>query len=143
MVLSLILLILSTLVFLLAGVAVLLVPLDTASLTPVLAQVDPTGQFDPAQLVTLIRVIGGVFTAFALLYILFAVFAFLGRNWARIAVTVLTVGFVLLLAAGLVGGGATTGTTLGVTLAIIAAAVVGTGILYQPAVRRYFANPRR
>ena len=35
---------------------------------------------------------------------LFAVLAFRGRNWARVLVTVMTVGFALLLLSGLVAG---------------------------------------
>ena len=42
----------------------------------------------------------------ALLYVLFAVLAFRGRNWARVMVTVMTVGFTLLLLSGLVTGAA-------------------------------------
>jgi hypothetical protein len=143
MVLSLVLLILSTLLFLLAGVVFLALPLDTATLGPLLARVDPSGQFDPAQLVLGIRIIGGIFTAISLLYILFAVLAFTGRNWARIVLTVLTVGFVLLVGAGLANGGAADGASVGIGLVVLGAAVVGTIILYLPASRAYFARPRR
>lgn len=143
MVLSLVLLVLSTLVFLLVGVVFLAVPLDPATIAPVLARVDPTQQLNPEQVILVIRIVGGVFAAFAALYILFASLAFTGRNWARIAVTVLTVGFVLLLVAGLVSGGATDGISLAVLAAILVAAVAGTVILYLPDSRRYFANPRR
>ena len=40
----------------------------------------------------------------ALLYLIFAVLAFRGRNWARVMVTVMTIGFALLLLSGLFTG---------------------------------------
>ena len=78
----------------------------------------------------------------ALLYVIFAVLAFRGRNWARVLVTVMTVGFTLLLLSGLFTG--TTGDASGlvVLLAIIVLSVGGTVLMYLPAAARFFAHPR-
>ena len=56
----------------------------------------------PELLVSVMRVVGGLMAGLALLYVVFAVLAFRGRNWARILVTVMTVGFTLLLLSGLI-----------------------------------------
>ena len=67
---------------------------------PALAEAGVT----PDLLVSAVRVAGGLMAVLALLYVIFAVLAFRGRNWARILVTVMTVGFALLLLSGLVTG---------------------------------------
>jgi len=143
MILSLILLVLSTLIFLLTGVVLLALPLDAATVSTVLARVDPSQQLGADQLVSVIRIVGGVLAVSAIIYILFAAFAFAGRNWARIVITVLTVGFVLLLAGGLANGAGADATSLTLVLAIMVAAIAGTVIMYLPEPRKYFAAPRR
>jgi hypothetical protein len=144
MVLSLVLLVLSTLVFLLAGVVLLALPLDEATVAPLVARLDPQNRIDPGQLIAGVRILGGAFAALSLLYIVFAVLAFTGRGWARIVVTVMTAGLVLLLAGGLVNGAAAVdATSLAILGLILAASVVGTVILFLPGPRAYFAARRR
>lgn len=144
MIVSLVLLILSALPFIAGGLFFLVLPIGPDDIPPgVLDQ----GQLDRAgitvnDLLTLFRVVGGVILAIALLYILFAVFAFRGRNWARIVVTILTVGFALLLVAGLAGGGGAGGVNLVITLAVLAASVGGVVLLFLADSNRYFARPR-
>jgi hypothetical protein len=146
-VLSLVLLVLSSLPFLVGGLVLLLVPIDIAQLTSLLPTIDPTGQLaaagiTPEDVLSLIRIAGAVVAVLAALYVLFAVLAFLGRNWARIVVTVLTVGFALLLAAGLVQGGAG-GSGGGLTLAVLVASVAGAVLLFVPAAQAWYASRRR
>ena len=78
-----------------------------------------------------------------LLYVIFAVLAFRGRNWARIMVTVMTIGFTLLLLSGLVTG--TTGDASGLILllVVLVLSVGGTVLMFLPAAGRFFANPPR
>ena len=78
----------------------------------------------------------------ALLYMLFAVLAFRGRNWARIMVTVMTIGFALLLLSGLVTGTAGDSGWLGVLLVIVAAQRGRHGV-DVPARRRPGSSPTR
>jgi hypothetical protein len=95
----------------------------------------------PDVLISAIRVGGGVMAVLALLYILFAVLAFRGRNWARVLVTVMTVGFTLLMLSGLVTGTTTDASGMVVLLVIIALSVGGTVLMYLPPAARFFANP--
>jgi hypothetical protein len=141
---ALVLLILSALPFLL--VAVLAATLLNAADLPPEIYSDPriiAQGITPELLVRFATVFGIFIAVLALVYILFAVQAFRGRNWARIMVAVMTTGFTLLLLLGLFGG--TTGDTGGVVfmLIILAASVGGTVLLFLPASARYFANPRR
>ena len=145
MVLGLVLMILAALPFLAFGVLFLVVPLDSTTIppevfnNPQLAEAGVTAE----TLVSILRVFGGVFVVLALLYIVFAVLAFLGRNWSRILVTVMTVGFSLFLLLGAVGGGAADATSLAILLAPVVLALAGVVILFTPPARQYFAAPRR
>ncbi len=145
MVLSLVLLCLSALPFLLLGVLLLAVPLDIDSVLPT---IDPNGQLaaagiTPDQLESIVRVMGGLFAGLAAIYILFAVLAFTGKNWARIVVALLTAGFALMLLAGLVTGGAADGGSLALVGVVLIASIGGTVILFLPDSQRFFANPKR
>jgi hypothetical protein len=143
MVLSLVLLALSALPFLFFGVVLLAVPAGSAALQILLDSVAYPPGTPADQQVLIIRIVGGLSAGFAALYILFAAVAFTGRNWARIAVTVLTVGFLLLLVAGLVQAGGGDVTSLGLVLVVVALSVVGTLVLYLTGPRAYFAARRR
>jgi hypothetical protein len=143
MVLSLVLLALSALPFLFFGVVLLAVPAGSSALQILLDSVAYPAGTPADQQVLILRIVGGLSAGFAALYILFAALAFTGRNWARIAVTVLTAGFVLLLVAGLVQAGGGDVTSLGLVLVVVALSVVGTLVLYLTGPRAYFARPRR
>ncbi|WP_300008358.1 proline-rich domain-containing protein [Pseudonocardia sp.] len=146
MILGLVLKILAALPFLAFGVLFLLAPLDANTLP---AEVLDNPQLADAGITTetvvgIVRVAGGIFVVLALLYIVFAVLAFTGRNWARIVVTVMTVGFTAFLLLGLTGGvSASDVTGLVVLLALILLPVAGVVILYLPASNAYFSAIRR
>ncbi|MHA6785513.1 hypothetical protein ACVGOW_31630 [Pseudonocardia saturnea] len=145
MVLGLVLMILAALPFLAFGVLFLVVPLDSTTIppevfnNPQLAEAGVTAE----TLISILRIFGGVFVVLALLYIAFAVLAFLGRNWSRILVTVMTVGFSLFLLLGAVSGGAADAASMGILLAPVVLAVAGVATMFVPAARQYFAAPRR
>ncbi len=141
MVLGLVLMVLASLPFLFGGLVGLFAALSVGDI--------PAGVLDDPQLVaagatpelliSAVRVVAGILVVAALVYLLFAVFAFRGRNWARILVTVLSVGFVLLLVASLVGG-TTSGGLIGFVAFVVVALVGGVVILFLPASGRFFAR---
>ena len=140
---ALILLILSALPFLIIG-ALMALAVGTDVLPPEILN-DPRfteAGLTPELVVSAVRLGGGVMAVVALLYLLFAVLAFRGRNWARVMVTVMTVGFALLLLSGVVTGTAGDAGSLGVLLAIVALCVGGTVLMYLPASTRFFANQK-
>ena len=141
---ALIMLILSALPFLAVGI-LMAVAIGQDVLPPELFN-DPRlaeAGVTPDVLISALRVGGGVMAALALLYMIFAVLAFQGRNWARVLVTVMTVGFTLLMLSGLVTGTTTDASGLVVLLAIIVLSVGGTVLMYLPPAARFFANPPR
>jgi hypothetical protein len=140
MILSLVLLILSTLPFLAGGLVLLLVPLTPDSIPPEVEQQLAQAQASPELVISALRVVGVVILVMALLYILFAVLAFTGRNWARIVLTIMTVGFTLLLLLGVFGGSAGDPVSLVILLVIVAASVGGTVITYLPEPSRWFRS---
>ena len=142
-VLSLLLTILASAPFLGLGLLLLLVPLaadtlpDELSENPRLLAAGAT----PELLISALRLVGGVMLAAALIYLLFGILAFAGRNWARISMAVLTVGFALLLVAGLVasGGAVDTVSTLGLVLVVLLGSLA---ILFSPRVNAWYAHRR-
>lgn len=139
---SLVLLVLSALPFLVFGVLGLFVPITPAQfpaelgLDGLLAQYDVT--FD--QFLQAVRLILALVAVLSLLYVLFAGFAFGGRNWARIASTVLTVLFAGFLLLNI--GSAGTGLSTLVVLAPVIASVAGVALMFVPASARWFASRR-
>jgi hypothetical protein len=87
---------------------------------------------------TYFRVAAGIIAALAISYIVFAVVAWRGRNWARIAITVLTGLFDLVLVLGLVGGAV--GGGVYPTTGLVAASVLGVVLLYLRPSSEYFAR---
>jgi hypothetical protein len=136
MIVSLVLLILSTLPFLAVGAALLAVPLD--QLLPPQAGLEELEGAEQVQ-----SVMAVIFLFPALLYILFAVLAFLGHNWARIVLTIMTVGFALLMLLSvvftLIGGDFVNAVFPLVVLAMI---VGGTVIMFLPDSSRWFQRAR-
>jgi hypothetical protein len=92
--------------------------------------------------VSLLRGIAAVILALALLYVLFAVLAFVGRNWARIVLTIMTVGFTLMMLAGTLTGASGDTGSLVLLLVIVAASVGGTIIMFLPEPSRWFQSIR-
>jgi hypothetical protein len=142
MVLALVLLILSSVPFLLAGAGLLALPLETGAIPPeVEQQLQQTG-FTPEMAISALRVVAVIILVLALLYVLFAVLAFLGRNWARIILTIMTVGFTLMMLAGTLTGAAGDTGSLVVILVIVALSVGGTIIMFLPEPSRWFGSAR-
>jgi hypothetical protein len=144
MVLSLVLLILSALPFLLVGALALI--LATPDVIPPEVLNDPRFAeqgLTPELIVSAARVGGGIIAGLALLYVIFAVQAFRGRNWARVLVTVMTIGFALMLLLGLFGGTASDAGALVFLVLVLAASVGGTVLMFMPAAAKFFAHPRR
>jgi hypothetical protein len=145
MILSLVLLIISTLPFLVFGVLLAIVPIDAGTLPPGLGleqQLQQAG-LTLNEFVSFLRGFALVIVVLAALYILFAVLAFMGRNWARIVLTIMTVGFTLLMLLGMFGGASGDPTGFGLLLVIVACSVGGTVILFTSAASRFFAGARR
>jgi hypothetical protein len=141
LVLGLVLMVLAALPFVFAGLVGLFAQID-ASMIPAEVLNDPqllAAGATPALLISAVRVVAGFLLVIALVYLLFAFLAFRGRNWARILVTVLTIGFVLLLAASLVGG-TTSGGLLGFVAFVVVALVGSVVILFLPDSNRFFAR---
>lgn len=142
LVLALVLMVLAALPFLAGGVF-LIVSLTAAQIPaevlndPRIVQAGGT----PELVLQAFHLVAGIMVGVALLYVLLAVLAFRGRNWARIAAAVLTVGFVLLLLAGLVSGGSS-GAVLGFVGFLLVATIGAVVILFLPDSNRYFARPR-
>jgi hypothetical protein len=146
MVLSLVLLILSSLPFLLIGVVLLVIPLDPSQLPPgynieeQLQQANVTVE----ALVTGLRTGGVIILVLAVLYVLFAVLAFMGRNWARIVVTIMTVLFaglmLLFVVSGMTSGDVVSGLLFLVPVVMIVGAVV---VMFLPESNRWFQGARR
>lgn len=145
MVLGLVLMILAALPFLAFGVLFLVVPLDTSLIppellnTPELAEANITAE----TLLSFVRIGGGILAVLAALHILFAALAFAGRNWSRILVTVMTVGFSVFLVLGAVGGGAADPASAGILLAPVLLGVGGVVTMFLAPSNRFFAAPRR
>lgn len=140
--LSLVLLILSALPYLGIGLLALIGAGGVRAALPP----DQVAQFQGAfgiDIVTVLLVLGAVFTPIALAYIIFAILAFQGRNWARIAITVMTVGFLIVGVLGVAGGGVVDVVSFLVVFGPTLLAIIGTILLFLPDSSRFFAGPRR
>lgn len=141
MILALVLMILSAVPFLVFGALFLMLPIAVTDVPP--AFVTEIQRIDPnlavEDFILGLRVIAGVALALAVPYVTFAVFAFLGHNWARILVTVMTAGFAVTLV--LLTGGALD--ALLVSLPVIVLSVAGAVLLFVPPSARYFSAIRR
>lgn len=142
MVVGLVLKLLAALPFLAFGVLFLVVPLDASLIPPEVLDAPELAEagVTPEVLLSFVRVIGGFFAVLSLLYVLFAVLAFTGRNWARILVTVMTVGFGLFLLFGAASGGAGDPASAAILLGPLVLAVVGVVTLFLPASNAYFSR---
>jgi hypothetical protein len=93
----------------------------------------------PEMLTTLFRIGGAIVLVIAAAYLMFALFALSGKNWARIIVTILTTIFVALLVLG-TPFSSLSGAGLGFFVGIIALSIGGIVLMFLPASRRYFAR---
>ena len=95
-----------------------------------------------ALVVSAMRMLGGVILAVAVLYLVFGFLAFAGRNWARIAAAVLTVGFAFLLIAGLVASGGAVDTIAARESVLLVLILGAAAILFSPGVNAWYAARR-
>ena len=142
--LALLLVVLSSLPYVLVGVLALAGAGQAATALPPedLAQLQELG-VDLAQVV---RITGVLLLAIALLYVLLGVLAWTGRRWARALLALLTVGFMLMVAASVLAAGsqglaldAGSVVVLGLPLTL---ALLGLGLMFHPAARDWFARRR-
>jgi hypothetical protein len=140
MILSLVLLILSALPFLAAGALLLAAPLDASTIPPEYEEQLAQAGLTAETAVSAVRWFAGGILLLAVLYVLFAVLTFLGRTWARIVLTIMTVGFTLLLLASMFTGAAADGGSLVFILLVVAASVGGTVITFLPEPSRWFRS---
>lgn len=144
MVLAFVLMLLVALPFLVVGVGGLVLPINAADIPPQLLT-DPQmvkAGATPELLIQAARLLAGVMLVVAVVYLVLAIFAFRGRNWARIIVAVLSVGFALLLLTAVVGG-ATAGGAIGLLVALLVFLIGSVVILFLPDSQRWFSAPRR
>lgn len=142
MVLALVLMIMVALPFLVGGVAGLATVTANDIPAEVLSNADVLrAGGTPALILQAVQLVLGFLVVVAVIYLMLAVVAFRGRNWARIVLTVLTVAFVLLLLAGLASG-STTGGLIAFVVAIAVAMIGGVVILFLPDSNRFFSRPR-
>lgn len=140
--LGLLLLLVSTLPYLLSG---LLMALGADQITSVVPpeQLEPlrAAGVDPTQVV---RTGGIVVLVIAAVFALFALLAWAGRRWARALVAAMTVGFALMALVALVGGGAQAAGAAGllVVLGPAVLAAVGVALLFRPAARAWYGRAR-
>jgi hypothetical protein len=140
MVLALVLLIISALPSIAAGLLVVLSPGQLVQLAGTPEQLDQlrAAGVDPE---SVIAFGGAIALGLALLYVLFAVLAFAGRNWARIVVAIMTAGFALMtFATGVTG---LQSAELLFLVLMVGASIVGTVILFLPGPSSWFGAHRR
>jgi len=142
MIVSLVLLILSALPFLAAGAVMLAMPMGESAIPPGLEEQLEESGVTLDVVISALRGVAVVILVVAALYVLFAVMAFLGHNWARILLTIMTVGFTLLLLASMFTGAAADAGSLVFLLLVVAASVGGTVITFLPEPSRWFRTAR-
>jgi hypothetical protein len=141
LIVAFIMLVLATLPFLLGGAAALLSPPSPSEIpasvlsNPRLIEAGGT----PEMLVSIVRIVGAIVLVIAAGYLMFALFALTGKNWARIIVTILTTIFVLLLVLGTPFSNLS-GAGVGFFVGIIGLSIGGVLLMFLPASRQYFAR---
>ncbi len=94
-------------------------------------------------LFAVIVVVVGLVLVLAILYLVFSVVAYRGRNWARIVVTIFTGVFDAMLLLGLVQGGTGDPIALALVLGVIVFSVVGVILLNTKRSSAFIASARR
>lgn len=139
---ALILLLFSALPPLLGGVALVAAPFDASQVPADLQEALRQQGVPVEQLFEVLRLGGYLTIAASLLFVVLALLAFLGRNAARITLTVLTCLFTVVLLLGLMASVSSPASAI-VPLVVLIAMVAGTGLLYSPAAANYYASRRR
>lgn len=139
--LGLALLVVAALPFLAFGLVFLLVPLGPDILTPEFVdnpQLRAAGITDIGVLVSVVRLLGGVLTVLAVVYLVFVVVGFTGRNWARILVAVMTAGFSAFLLLAIVSAGTADPVSTLVLLVPVLLSVGGIVTWFLPQANRWY-----
>jgi hypothetical protein len=142
MILGLVLLLLAALPFLAFGLVFLLVPIGPELLPPNALDnpaLSDAGITSPEAFVSVLRIMAGFFTALAAVYVIFAIIAFTGRNWARILVAVMTAGFSVFLILGFVSAVAVDPAGAAIVIAPVVLAVGGLATWFAPQANRWYA----
>lgn len=142
---ALVLLLLSTVPYLLGALVVLLAAGGAAEALPPeqLAQLQQLG----VDLEQVVRTVGVVLLVIALVFALLAVLAWTGKRWARALVATMVVGFTLMVVFSVVatvsGGGAADPLGILFLAGPVALAGAGVALLFGSAARDWYARPRR
>ncbi|MFC4942542.1 hypothetical protein [Pseudonocardia sp. GCM10023141] len=145
MVVGLVMIVISALPFLAFGILFAVAPLNVDNIStqiinnPQVAQAGITAQ----TFVSVLRWVAGVIAVIGVLYVVFAVLAFLGRGWARILLTIMSVIFALLLVFSLVTQLGGDGSSLLIVLGLAVLCIGGTVTFFLGDANRYFAGKRR
>ncbi len=142
-ILGLVLVVLSALPYLAFGVLFLVAPLGPDLIPPDTLdnpQFRELGVTDFDVLVTAFRVGAGIVAGLALVYLLFAVIAFTGRNWARILVAVMTAGFAAFALLGVVSALGADPAGAAILIGPVVLAVVGVVTWFAPQANRWYAK---
>ena len=143
MILSLALLILAALPWLVGGIAFVVLPINAqAGIDSGTLAGSPLAGYTADQITALVRGGAAVPIVLGVVYIVLAVLAFLGRNWARIVLTVLTAIFAVVLVLSLVLG-ILAGSDQLLIVALVAVPVVGVVLMYLRPSSAWFAEARR
>lgn len=140
--LALVLLLVSALPYLLVGFLALAAAGEVAAAVPPdqLAQLQQLG----VDLEQVVRTVGVVILAVALLFVLLAVFAWTGRGWARALLTAMTAGFALMVV-GSIAAASAQGVAVDVANLVVLAgplvlAIVGLVLMFGAAARAWFSR---
>ncbi len=142
---ALVLLLLSTVPYLLGGLLVLVAAGGAAEALPPeqLAQLQQLG----VNLEQVVRTVGVVLLVIALVFALLSVLAWTGKRWARALVATMVVGFTLMVVFSVVAtvsaGGAADPLGILFLAGPVALAGAGVALLFGSAARDWFARPRR
>jgi hypothetical protein len=142
--LALLLVVLSALPYLLIGLVAVAGPeqAPTARPTDDLARIQELG----VDLAQVMRITGFILMGIALAYVLLGVLAWGGRRWARGLLAAATAGFVLMIAASVLGAGSQGLPLDGGSLLVLALplvlALAGVGLMFGSAARDWFARRR-
>lgn len=145
MVLGLVMVLLPTVLFAALG-ALLLATRVTADTLPASVLQNPaiaSAGYTAESLISLVRGVGGVVVALAVLYGVFVVLAFLGKSWARIVAAIFTGLFAVFLVLALIGALSADVTSGLVIAAILVLTVGGIVTFFLRDSNAYYAGLRR
>jgi hypothetical protein len=144
MVLGLIMMLLSTIPFVLVGVAALVLQANADAVVsqvlnnPAFANAGVTAQ----SILSFLKIVGAIIAVIGLLYAVFAVLGFLGKNWARIVAAIMSALFGIFLVFVAIGSSSDASSLIFV-LALLVLCVGGVVTYFLRDSNSYFAAVRR